>query len=104
MSVETTLADVGNDVLGFFARLKADIVKAKAIWNIISDQQTRAILIKVGTDAITAVKDATAAASAAGLNITLDAAVVSDIKQLLADGKAGEGVIVADLKTLGITL
>lgn len=104
MSVESVLGEVGHDVKGFFTKFIEDVAKAKAVWNIISSQQTRAILMKVGSDAITAVKDADAAAVASGLNLPLDLAVVNDIKQLIADAKAGEGVIVADLKTLGITL
>jgi hypothetical protein len=30
--------------------------------------------------------------------------VITDIKQLIADGEAGDGVIQADLKALGITI
>jgi hypothetical protein len=34
----------------------------------------------------------------------LDEAVIADIKQLIADAQAGDGVILADLKALGISL
>jgi len=47
---------------------------------------------------------ATAAASSKGLSLSLDEAVVADIKQLIADAEAGDGVILADLKALGISI
>ena len=104
MSVATVLSTVGNDLKGFYTKLSADFQKAKQAWLIISSAQTRAVLITVGSDAVKIVKDATAAASSSGLSLTLDAAVVADIKQLIADAKTGDGVILADLKALGISL
>jgi hypothetical protein len=104
VSVATVLSAVGNDLKGFYAKLSADFQKAKQAWLIISSAQTRSILLTVGSDAIKIVKDATAAVSASGLSLTLDGAVVSDIKQLITDAEAGDGVIQADLKALGLTL
>ena len=104
MSVATVLSTVGNDLKGFYTKLSADFQKAKQAWLIISSPQTRAVLITVGSDAVKIVKDATVAASSSGLSLTLDAAVVADIKQLIADAKTGDGVILADLKALGISI
>jgi len=36
--------------------------------------------------------------------LTLDEAVVGDIEQLIKDAEAGDAVVVADLKALGIVL
>ena len=102
MSVATVLSAVGNDLKDFYQKLSTDFQKARQAWLIISSAQTRSVLLTVGSDAIKIVKDATAAVSASGLSLTLDSAVVSDIKQLIADAEAGDGVILADLKALGI--
>ena len=102
MSVATVLSTVGNDLKGFYTKLSADFQKAKQAWLIISSPQTRAVLLTVGSDAIKTVKDATAAAQGGGLSLTLDSAVVTDIKQLIADAETGDGVIQSDLKALGL--
>jgi hypothetical protein len=102
VSVSTVLSTVGNDLKGFYTKLSADFQKAKQAWLIISSAQTRAVLLTVGSDAIKTVKDATAAAQGGGLSISLDAAVVADIKQLIADAETGDGVIQSDLKALGL--
>jgi hypothetical protein len=104
VSVATVLSAVGNDLKGFYTKLSNDVQKAKAAWQIISSAQTRSVLLTLGTDAIKAVKDITAAAAGGGLSLTLDEAVVADIQQLITDAKAGDGVIAADLKALGIVL
>jgi len=104
VSVATVLSTVGNDLKSFYAKLSADFQKAKQAWLIISSPQTRAVLLALGSDAVKIVKDATAAASSKGLSLSLDEAVVSDIKQLIADAEAGDGVIRTDLKALGILL
>ena len=104
MSVATVLSTVGNDLKGFYSKLSADFQKARQAWLIISSAQTRSVLLTIGSDAIKTVKDATAAAQGGGLSIALDAAVLADIKQLIADAKSGDGVIQADLKALGIVL
>ena len=104
MSVATVLSTVGNDLKGFYTKLSADFQKAKQAWLIISSPQTRAVLLTLGSDAVKIVKDATAAASSKGLSLTLDEAVITDIKQLIADAQAGDGVILADLKALGISI
>lgn len=104
MSVATVLSTVGNDLKGFYSKLSADFQKARQAWLIISSAQTRSVLLTIGSDAIKTVKDATAAAQGGGLSISLDAAVLADIKQLIADAKSGDGVIQADLKALGIVL
>jgi len=95
---------VVNDVKGFFAKLTADLHKAKQAWLIISSAQTRSVLLTLGADAIKLVKDASAAAGSKGLSLTLDEAVVGDIEQLIKDAEAGDAVVVADLKALGIVL
>ena len=104
MSVEAVLSAVGNDLKAFYTKLAADFQKAKQAWLIISSAQTRSILLAIGADAVKTVKDAEAAISASGISLTLDAAVIADIKQLIADAKTGDGVIRADLKALGIVL
>lgn len=104
MSVASILSTVGNDLKGFYTKLSADFQKAKQAWLIISSPQTRAVLLTLGSDAVKIVKDATAAASSKGLSLTLDEAVFADIKQLIADAEAGDGVIQADLKALGIAI
>lgn len=103
MSVESTLATVGTDLKTFWAKLKADIATAKAIWNIIDSPQTRAVVITVAQQAITTVKDAVTAAESEGVNLTLDAVVVKDIQTLIADAKS-DGVIASDLKAIGVLL
>ena len=104
MSVATVLSTVGNDLKAFYTKLSADFQKAKQAWLIISSPQTRAVLLTVGSDAVKIVKDATAAASSKGLSLTLDEAVIADIEQLITDAEAGDGVILADLKALGISI
>jgi poly-gamma-glutamate capsule biosynthesis protein CapA/YwtB (metallophosphatase superfamily) len=104
MSVETVLATIGNDVKGFYAKLSADFQKARQVWLLVSSAQTRSLLLTIGADAIKTVKDAATAIDAKGLSLTIDEAVVADIEKLIADAKAGDDVIVADLKALGITL
>ena len=104
MSVVTVLEAVGGDVAGFYSKLVNDFKKAKAAWQIISSAQTRAVLLTIGADAIKVVKDAAAAGGAKGFSLTLDEAVIADIQQLIADAKTGDGVLVGDLKALGITL
>ena len=102
MSVATVLSTVGNDLKSFYTKLSADFQKARQAWLIISSPQTRAVLLTVGSDAIKIVKDATAAAGSKGLSLSLDEAVIADIKQLIADAEAGDGVIQSDLKALGL--
>lgn len=104
MSVAMVLSAVGNDLKGFYKKLATDFQKARQAWLIISSAQTRSVLLALGADAIKTVKDAEAAVQAGALSLALDQAVVADIKHLIADAKAGDGVIVADLKALGISL
>lgn len=104
MSVASVLSTVGNDLKAFYTKLSADFQKARQAWLIISSPQTRAVLLTLGSDAVKLVKDAAAATSSKGLSLTLDEAVFADIKQLIADAEAGDGVIQADLKALGISI
>ena len=104
MGVGTVLSTIGMDVKGFFAKLTADLQKAQQAWLIISSPQTRNVLLTLGADAVKLVKDAGAAAGSKGLSWTLDAAVIADIEQLIRDAEAGDAVVVADLKALGIVL
>lgn len=104
MSILDTLKADGVDVLNFFSKLKDDVIKAKNIWTAISSPQTRSLVATLAKDAILAVKDAEAAAQAAGISVVLDVQVVTDVKQLIADAKAGDGVIKTDLALLGITI
>ena len=104
MSVVTVLSSVGGDLKGFYSKLASDFQKAKQAWLIVSSAQTRSILLTIGADAIKTVKDATAAGSASGLSLTLDAAVVTDIEKLIEDAKNDDAVILADLKALGLTI
>ena len=104
MNVANVLAVVGNDLKGFYAKLAADLQKARQAWLIVSSAQTRSVLLTLGADAIKTVKDASAAISGKGLSLAIDEAVIADIEKLIADAKAGDDVIVADLKALGIVL
>jgi len=104
MSVANVLSSVGGDLKGFYAKLSADFQKAKEAWLILSSAQTRSILLTVGADVIKLVKDAAAAGSATGLSLVLDEAVIADIEKLIADAKADDAVIVADLRALGIVI
>jgi hypothetical protein len=104
VSVASVLSTVGNDLKAFYTKLSADFQKARQAWLIISSPQTRAVLLTLGSDAVKLVKDAAAATSSKGLSLTLDEAVFADIKQLIADAEAGDGVIQADLKALGISI
>ena len=104
MSVGTVLAAVGDDLKGFYVKLSDDFKKAKQAWLIISSAQTRSLLLTIGSDAIKTVKDASAAGVAKGFSLTLDEAVVADIQKLIADAKADDAVIVADLKALGVVV
>ena len=104
MNVANVLDVVGNDLKGFYVKLAADLKKARQAWLIVSSAQTRAVLLSLGADAIKTVKDASAAISGKGLSLAVDEAVVADIEKLIADARAGDDVIVADLKALGIAL
>ena len=104
MSVVSVLEGVGGDLKAFYSKLASDFKLAKQAWLIISSTQTRAILLTIGSDAIKAVKDAAAAGAAKGFSLTLDEAVVADIQKLIADAKADDAVIVADLKALGVVV
>jgi hypothetical protein len=104
MTATTVLSTIGNDLTGFYKKLACDFQKARQAWLLISSAQTRAVLLTLGSDAIKTVKDATAAVAGSGLSWSLDAAVVADIQNLVADAKAGDGVIVDDLKALGIAV
>ncbi len=104
MSVASVLSTVGNDLKAFYTKLAADFQKARQAWLIISSPQTRSVLLTLGSDAVKVVKDATGAISSKGLSLALDEAVIADIKQLIADAQAGDGVILADLRALGISI
>jgi hypothetical protein len=101
MSVLTT---IGDDVKSFYLKLAADLKKAKQVWLIVSSAQTRSVLLTLGADAIKLVKDTTAVVGVKGLSLVLDGAVVADIEQLIKDAEAGDAVLIADLKALGISL
>ena len=103
MSLESVLSTVGNDLKSFASKVAADWAKVKQAWTLISSPQTRALMLKIFADAVKLVKDGSGAVSAAGTNLLLDVATLNDIKTLIADAKAGDGVIVSDLKVLGIT-
>lgn len=101
---ESTFARVEGDIKGFFTNLVSDIRKARQIWTLIASSQTRAFLIKVATDVLKFVQDAGGAIDAKGINFTLDSQVWTDAQQLIADAKAGDAIVTADLKILGITV
>jgi hypothetical protein len=103
MSLESVLSTVGNDLKGFASKVAADWSKVKQAWTLISSPQTRALMLKIFADAVKLVKDGSGAVSASGTNLLLDVATLNDIKILIADAKAGDNVIVSDLKVLGIT-
>lgn len=104
MSLESVLSTVGNDLKSFAGKVAADWSKVKQAWALIASPQTRALMLKIFADAVKLVKDGSGAVSASGTNLLLDAATLSDIKTLINDAKDGDGVIVSDLKVLGITL
>lgn len=104
MSVLSVLEQVGNDVDKVWNDFKSDYAKAKAIWGLIRSPQTWSVLVALGKQAVTTFGAAEAAVGAEGTSLPLDATLIADIKTLYADAKAGDAVIVADLKALGITL
>jgi hypothetical protein len=104
MSVESILADIGGDLKSAAEKVAGDWKKVKAAWNLICSPEVRAALVAVGAAAVTAINASEAAIAADGFNLTLDVAVANDIKNLIADAKAGEGVIATDLKALGVNL
>ncbi len=104
MSVETVLTTIGHDLKGFYSKLVADLKLAKQAWQIITSAQTRSILLTIGADVIKLVKDAGAAAEVKGLSLTLHEAVLADLSKLITDAKAGDAILLSDLKALGITL
>ena len=104
MSIESVITTVGNDVERFYKQLSADFQKARSIWLLISSAQVRSVVLTIAADAVKLVKDTASAAESGGLSLPLDATVVADIKTFIADAKAGDGVIVSDLKVLGIVL
>ena len=104
MSVETVVEGMGTDVKSFFLKLSSDVAKAKAVWAIISSQTTRAAIILVTRDVIAAAVDAYDASKALGANVTLDSATVTAVEALVADFKAGDAVIAADMKAIGVVL
>ena len=103
MSLESVLSTVGNDLKSFASNVAADWSKVKQAWALISSAQTRALMLKIFADAVKLVKDGSGAVSASGTNLLLDSATLNDIKTLIADARAGDNVIVSDLKVLGIT-
>lgn len=94
----------GLDVLNFFKKLKDDVIKAKNIWTAINSPQTRAFVTTLAQDVLKVVNDADVAVADKGINFAADSQVFQDAKQLIADAKAGDGVIKTDLALLGITL
>lgn len=102
MSFESILADVGGDVKKFASTVAADWKKVKAAWSIIASPQVRAIALQVTGDVIQTVEDSETAVTGGLVNVTLDEKVVTDIKNLIADAKADDGVVLADLKALGV--
>jgi hypothetical protein len=104
MSVESVIETIGGDVTKVWDAFKSDYAKAKAIWNLIRSPQTWSVLVALGKQAVTTFGAAESAVGAEGTSLPLDATLIADIKALWADAKAGDAVIVADLKALGITL
>jgi hypothetical protein len=104
MSVVNALEMVGNDLKGFYVKLSDDVKKARQAWLILSSAQTRSVLLRLGADAVKTVKDGGEAIAVKGFSLTLDEALLADIQQLVKDAEAGDGVLVADLKALGIAV
>lgn len=93
-----------SDAVSFFKQVAADVRKGHDLWVAINSPQTRALAVRVTADVLKAVRDVEGAAAAQGFNFVLDAELVSDAKQLIADAKAGDGVLKVDLGLLGIKL
>ena len=104
MSILGVIDAAEADAVNYFHEAAAYVTKAKAIWATFASTQNRAIALKLFADVIKAVNDTTAAAEAEATNITLDAAVVADVKTIIAEFKAGDSVIAADFKLLGISI
>lgn len=102
MSVSSVLSEVENDLSKFATAVANDWKKVKAGWALISSPQVRAVALTLTKDIVQTVNDSETAIVGKGLNFTIDSTVVADIKTLIADAKAGEGVIASDLKALGI--
>lgn len=104
MSVESVLETAGKDLTAFWTKLKADVAIGKAVWGIISSPQTRSAMIAVFKQAVVTFQAIETAVGAEGVNVTYDSAVVTDVKQLIADAQAGDGVIKSDLAAIGVLL
>jgi hypothetical protein len=104
MSILDTLKADGTDILSFLKKVKDDVVKVKNLWVAINSPQTRAFVTTLAQHVLKTIADADAAVMADGLNFKLDAELLADAKLLIADAKAGDGVLKTDLAILGITL
>lgn len=100
----TNKFEEGVEAVGhFFVDLVHDIEKAKKIFEQLQPE-VKAVIIPVFQQVVVVVKDAEEAAAQEGMNIVLDLQTVTDLKALIAAAKAGDTKLVADFKSLGITL
>jgi len=97
-AIEKDFKSVGS----FLSAVVSDIKHVAALWALIQNNGTKALILKISSDVLTVVNEAEAAAGAGGMNFVLDEEVFNSAKALIADAKAGKGTIEADLAALGI--
>ena len=103
-AVETGVEKLTSGAVALFSKAATFVRQAKAVWIALGSTANRALATQLLTDVLQLAADAEKAGNAGGLNYVLDSQLVADAKQIIADAKAGDPVIVADLKLLGITL
>jgi hypothetical protein len=104
MSIATAIENGVKDVGSFLANVVTGLHKVGALWNLVQNNGTKALILKIASDVLATVQDTEAAAAAGGINFTLDAEVYEAGKQLIADAEGGNSIIKADLAALGIQI
>jgi hypothetical protein len=91
-----------SEVKGFFVGAVTVFQKFAAVWNVISNNNTKALILALFADFLAVVNEAGVAVAADGINFTADSALVAGVQKLIADAKAGDPILIADLQALGL--
>ena len=108
MSLWTDITNAGKKIADFLTDIVSGVAKLQKLYSTLSGP-TLAAVAAVFYDVVKTVAASESAASAAATGnvmgaITFSETTVSLVKQVVADAKAGEKVIVADFEALGIKL
>jgi hypothetical protein len=93
-----------GDVKAFFVGVATTFTKLAKVYSLIQNNGTKALVLTLFADFLEVVKESGEAISEKGLDFTVDAAVVAGVKKLIADAKAGDATVIADLQALGFDL